>query len=47
MITKIAEVNIALMKDLDNIFKAKMEITNYFDENCTLIVNSSCPYAGR
>lgn len=43
VITKIAEVNIALMKDLDNIFKAKMEITNYFDEDCTLIVNSSCP----
>lgn len=43
IITKIAEVNIAMMKNLENILKAKLEITDYFDENCTLIVNSSCP----
>ncbi len=43
IITKIAEVNIALMKNLDNILKAKMEITEYFDSDSTLVVNSSCP----
>ena len=43
IITKIAEVNIALMKNLDNILKAKMEITEYFDNDSTLVVNSSCP----
>ncbi len=44
IITKIAEVNIAMMKNLDNILKAKMEITSFFDENSVLAVNSSCPY---
>ena len=43
IITKIAEVNIALMKNLDNILKAKMEITEYFDSDSPLVVNSSCP----
>ena len=43
IITRIAEVNIESMKNLDNILKAKMEITTFFDENSTLIVNSSCP----
>lgn len=43
IITKIAEVNIALMRNLDNILKAKMEITEYFDNDSTLVVNSSCP----
>lgn len=43
IITKIAEVNIEMMKNLENIFDAKMEITTYFDETSTLIVNASCP----
>lgn len=43
IITKIADVNIELMRNLDNILRAKMEITTYFDKDCTLIVNSSCP----
>ncbi len=43
IITKIAEVNIELMKNLDNILKAKMEITTFFDEDSVLVVNSSCP----
>lgn len=43
IITKIAEVNIAMMKNLDNILKAKMEITEYFDKDSTLVVNNSCP----
>lgn len=42
IITKIAEVNIEMMKNLENIFNAKMEITTYFDEGSTLIVNASC-----
>ena len=42
IITKIAEVNIEMMKNLENIFNAKMEITTYFDESSTLIVNASC-----
>lgn len=44
IITKIAEVNIAMMKNLDNILKAKMEITTCFNENSTLVVNAACPY---
>ena len=43
IITKIAEVNIEMMKNLENIFRAKMEITTYFDKDSTLIVNASCP----
>lgn len=43
IITQIAEVNIENMKNLDNILKAKMEITEFFDENSVLVVNSSCP----
>ncbi len=43
IITKIAEVNLAMMNNLENILKAKMEITDYFDSDCTLIVNGSCP----
>lgn len=43
IITKIAEVNIEMMGNLDNILDAKMEITDYFDQDSTLIVNSSCP----
>lgn len=43
IITRIAEVNIEMMKNLDNILKAKMEITEYFHKDATLVVNSSCP----
>ncbi len=43
IITTIAEVNILKMKNLDNILKAKMEITKFFNETSTLVVNSSCP----
>lgn len=43
IITQIAEVNLLSMGCLENILKAKMEITAFFDENSTLIVNSTCP----
>ncbi len=42
IITQIAEVNLLSMKNTENILKAKMEITTFFDENSTLIVNSAC-----
>lgn len=43
IITKITAVNLESMNNLENILKAKMEITSFFDKNSTLIVNSSCP----
>jgi len=43
IITHITSVNLLSMNNLDNILKAKMEITSFFDETSTLIVNRSCP----
>ncbi len=43
IITHITSVNLLSMKNLENILKAKMEITTFFDKNSTLIVNGSCP----
>lgn len=42
IITHITDVNLLSMENLDNILKAKMEITTFFDESSTLIVNGSC-----
>ena len=43
IITQIAAVNYEMMGNKENILKAKMEITDFFNENSTLVVNSSCP----
>lgn len=43
IITQIAEVNIRKMKNIENIVRAKMEITDYFNEESVLVVNSACP----
>lgn len=47
VITKIAAVNYEVLGNQENILKAKMEITTFFDNNCTLVVNSSCPMLSR
>lgn len=43
IITHITSVNLLSMSNLENILKAKMEITKFFTQNSTLIVNKSCP----
>ncbi|MBQ9961063.1 MAG: UDP-N-acetylmuramoyl-tripeptide--D-alanyl-D-alanine ligase [Firmicutes bacterium] len=47
ILTNIAAVNLEMMGNLENIFRGKMEITTFFDENSTLVVNSSCPMLTR
>lgn len=47
ILTNIAAVNLEMMGNLENIFKGKMEITTYFNEDSTLVVNSSCPLLTR
>ncbi|MCI8347825.1 MAG: UDP-N-acetylmuramoyl-tripeptide--D-alanyl-D-alanine ligase [Firmicutes bacterium] len=42
VITHITSVNLLSMGNLENILKAKMEITSFFDKDSTLVVNSSC-----
>ncbi len=43
IITMVAEVHIRTMGSIENILKAKMEITSLFDENSVLVVNTDCP----
>ena len=42
IITLVAEVHIENLGTIENILKAKMEITSQFDENTVLIVNTDC-----
>ncbi|NLZ33651.1 MAG: UDP-N-acetylmuramoyl-tripeptide--D-alanyl-D-alanine ligase [Clostridiales bacterium] len=44
VITNIGLSHIENLKSQDNILKAKMEITNYFDESNTLIINAEDDY---
>lgn len=44
ILTNIGMSHIENLKTQDNIFKAKMEITNYFDENNVLFLNADDPY---
>lgn len=44
VISNIGMSHIELLKSRENILKAKMEITNYFDKNSTLIINGDDEY---
>lgn len=44
IITNIGTSHLEMLKTRENILRAKLEITDYFDEGCTLVMNGDDPF---